>query len=275
MKITKKLTYEFGMVCVALLISIPLLQALSNSFKSQSEIVLNPLGFPKFEVGFGNFTVAFNSMNLVKSYFISLTIAIGALFIAVFFASLASYAIARIKHPLFNLAYWFYFVCILLPVQSGIIPLVFLMKKIHLTNTLPGIIFLFAAAIIPFFVFLYTGFIRSIPRELDEAAYCEGSSFLRTYFSIIFPLLKPATASLVVVFFVVIWNSFFLPLIFLNGGTYPTVTIELFSFFTTRGFTNYGAIYAGVILAIIPVIILFISCQKYFVAGLSSGAIKG
>ena len=214
-------------------------------------------------------------MELIKSYSVTLTIAISALFIAVFLASLASYAIARIQHPLFNTSYWFYFACILLPVQSGIIPLVFLMKKLHLSYTLPGIIILFTAAIIPFFVFLYTGFIRSIPREIDEAAYCEGSSLFRTYRLLIFPLLKPATASLIVLFFVVIWNSFFLPLIFLKSNTYPTVIIELFKFFTTRGLTNYGTIYAGVILSVIPVIILFFSFQRYFISGLSSGAVKG
>jgi len=181
----------------------------------------------------------------------------------------------RIPHKFMKWMYWFFVSAILLPIESAMIPVVFLLKDFHLQNTLIGISLVYIAIFTPFSVFLFSGFMRGLPFELEESAYMEGSGPARTFFQIIFPLLKPVTATLVIMLFIGMWNDLLLPLVLLNSADNPTVSINLYKFFGSRGMADLSLLFGGITLTLLPTLILFISFQRFFVKGLVAGAIKG
>jgi raffinose/stachyose/melibiose transport system permease protein len=274
----KKLRYgafELFSILLALFVSIPLYVIIINTFKTHQQIATKPLAFPDFSVGFGNIVSAFEKMDIVRSYGVTFLIGAITLFFAVSLSALAAYAVARVKHPLFNAMYWVFLSGILIPVQSALIPIVFLLKDLHLHNNLIGISLVYMAVLSPFCIFTYSGFMRSLPFELEESAYIDGSSPFRTFFQIIFPLLKPVTATLIIMQFIYIWNDLLLPLVILNSKDYPTISINLYKFFAGRGMGDYSLLFGGISLTLLPILVIFVSFQRYFVKGLSAGAVKG
>ncbi|UVI29997.1 carbohydrate ABC transporter permease [Paenibacillus spongiae] len=271
----KKYVFELVVVITALIVSIPLYLVIINTFKSHKDILTKPLSFPTFDVGFDNIVRAFEKMNIVKSYGVTVSIGAMALVLAILLSALAAYAVSRIKHPLFGFMYWVYLSAILIPIQSAIIPVTFLLKDLHLQNNLVGISLVYAAILSPFCIFMYSGFMRALPYELEESAYMEGSSAVRTFFQIIFPLVQPVTASLIILQFIYVWNDLLLPLILLNSNDYPTVSINLYKFFGGRGMADLSLLFGGITLTLLPILTLFISFQRFFVKGLSAGAVKG
>ncbi|MFD0714851.1 carbohydrate ABC transporter permease [Paenibacillus sp. GCM10027626] len=275
MKRVKKWIIEAGVIILALIISIPLYLVAINAFKTHEQIVNKPLAFPNFEAGFSNIVNAFDKMDVIKAYGVTFSIGAIALLIAVGLGALAAYAVARIKHKFFGSMYWVYTSAILIPIQSALIPVVFLLQDLHLQNTILGISFMYAAMLSPFCIFMYTGFMRALPYELEESAYLDGSSTTRTFFQIIFPLVLPVTASLIIVQFISIWNDLLLPLVVLNSADHPTVSISLYKFFGGRGLTDLSLLFGGIALTLLPIMAIFIAFQRYFVKGLSAGAVKG
>ncbi|MCQ6561982.1 carbohydrate ABC transporter permease [Paenibacillus mendelii] len=275
MKRAQKLVVELSVILLALIVSIPLYLIAINAFKTHKEIVKNPLKFPSFEAGFENIVNAFEKMDLIKSYGVTFSIGAIALVIAVGLGALAAYAVARIKHKFFGSLYWVYTSAILIPIQSALIPVVFLLKDLHLQNTILGISLMYAAILSPFCIFMYAGFMRALPYELEESAYLDGCSTTRTFFQIIFPLVLPVTASLIIVQFISVWNDLLLPLVVLNSTDNPTVSISLYKFFGGRGLTDLSLLFGGIALTLLPIMALFIGFQRYFVKGLSAGAVKG
>lgn len=271
----KKNAFEFLVIGIVLIFSIPLYLIVINTFKTNQQIVTQPLALPGFDVGFANIAHAFDKMNIVKSYAVTTSIGAMTLVCAIFFASLAAYAVARIKHPFFKFMYWVFLSCILIPIQSAFIPIIFILKNMHLYNNLLGISMVYIAILSPFCIFMYAGFIRGISVELEESALMDGSSTFHTFYKIIFPLLKPVTATLCIMQFIYVWNDLLLPLVVLNGNDYPTVSLGLYKFFGGKGMADLSLLFGGVSLVLLPILIVFFSFQRYFVKGLSSGAIKG
>jgi raffinose/stachyose/melibiose transport system permease protein len=271
----KKVIFEIFAILIALIVSIPIYLVVINTFKTHEQIIVQPLAFPTFAVGFDNIIKATEKMDIFRAYSTTLSIELIAVFIGIFFSSLAAYAVSRIKHRLFSTMYWIYLGGIMIPIQSAFIPLVYLLKSMGLNNTLLGISIVYAAIISPFAIFVFSGFMRTIPMELEEAAYIDGSSPFRTYFQIIFPLIKPVTATLFILQFIYVWNDLLLPLVLVSTRDYPTVSVSLYKFFGMRGQSDFSLLYGGVSLALAPIIILFLSFQRFFVKGLATGAIKG
>ncbi len=271
----RKAGFEVVVLIFALLNSIPLYIVAINTFKSGDQIVRHPLAFPDFSVGIDNIVRAFTRMELLTSY--AVTISIGALSIGytIFFSSMAAYSLARIRHWFFKSTYWVYLSCILLPIQAAFIPLIFILKDMHLHNTIFGISLVYIAITSPFSIFMFTGFIRGVPPELDESAKIDGSSAFRTFFSIVFPLLKPVSATLFIFQFVHIWDDLLLPLVLLNSNDYPTVTLGLYKFFSDHGLTDLSLVFGGFFLVLLPMLILFVFFQRFFIKGLHAGSIKG
>lgn len=275
MKKLRKLLFELGVIILALIVSIPLYLVIINAFKPHPEIVKHPLAFPTFEVGFDNMINAFEKMDLIKSYGTTFSIGALAMFIAVGLGALAAYAVSRIKHPFFSTMYWVYTACILIPIQSALIPVVLLMRDLHLQNSILGMSLMYGAMLSPFCIFMYSGFMRAIPYELEESAYLDGCSPTRTFFQIILPLILPVTASLIIVQFISVWNDLQLPLVLLNSADHPTVSISLYKFFAGRSMSDLSLLFGGIMLTLLPIIVLFVSFQRFFVKGLSAGAVKG
>lgn len=271
----RKLLLELLAIFLALIVSVPLYLVIMNSFKSHQEIVTKPLAAPTFAVGFSNITRAFEQMDIIRAYATTLSIEAIAVLSGIFLSSLAAYAVARIHHRFFQTMYWVYMAGIMIPIQSAFIPLVFLLKGMGLNNTLLGISIVYAAIISPFAIFVFTGFMRAIPKDLEEAAYIDGASPFRTYFQIIFPLIQPATATLIILQFIYVWNDLLLPLVLVSTNDYPTVSIALWKFFGARGAADLSLLFGGISLTLAPILVLFLSFQRFFVKGLATGAVKG
>ncbi|MFD2132120.1 carbohydrate ABC transporter permease [Pseudogracilibacillus auburnensis] len=275
LKMLKKPSFEIVVIIFVLLFSIPIYLIIINTFKTHDRILKAPLSLPDFSVGFQNIVEAFQRMDIVKSYLVTFSISAIALVSMIVLSSLAAYAIVRMSGKIFKAAYWVFLSCILMPVQAAFIPLIFILKHFDLYNNIFGISLVYIAILSPFCIFMYSGFIRGIPIELEEAAIMEGCSTLRLFFQIIFPLLKPITATLIIMQFIYIWNDLLLPLVILNGSDYPTVSIGLYKFFGSKGNVDLNLLFGGIALVLLPVVTVFLFLQKYLIKGLASGSIKG
>ncbi len=271
----KRKLFEGSILLLALLYSVPLYLIAVNSLKSNEQILQRPLAFPDFSVGIDNFVRAFHAMDILKAYAVTFSIAMMSIAYVLFFSSMAAYAIARINHWFFRAIYWFYVSLIMMPIQAAFIPLIFVLKKLNLYNNLFGISFVYIGVMASFSIFMFVGFIRGISIELEEAAKIEGCSTLRLFIQIIFPLLKPISATLFIFHFVHIWDDLLLPLVLLTSNKYPTVTLSLYKFFSDLGQTDLSLLFGGFILVLAPVIIMFLFLQRYFISGLQAGALKG
>ena len=163
---------------------------------------------------------------------------------------------------------------ILIPFQALFLPIYTIGYKMHLTNTRYGIIFMYIATGISFGVFLMNSFMTTVPLELEEAARIDGCSVVRTYFVIVFPLLKPAFATLIIMQSFQIWNDYLLASLYVSKKGLKTLTVAIQSLFSAQA-SDYTTAMAAIVVSVLPISILFLSLQKYFIKGMTVGAVKG
>lgn len=269
-KKTKKIFLEIIMFLFSLVYIIPAWMVLVNSFKPSKEAFKLSFTVPEKWV-FQNYIVAIQEGGLIRSLFNGLFIACVTIFISVIFTSLAAFIMARRSTKVTNGVYNYFVIGIIIP--TSIVPTFLLFKLLNLSNTYTGLIFLFIALTIPLSIFLYTGFIKTIPKELDEAAIIDGCSTLKLFYQIIFPLLKPITASIVVFNFVGIWNDIQNQLFFAQSDKWM-LPLSVYKFYGTYTY-DWNLIFADVVLCLIPLLIIYVFSQKYIVAGMTMGAVKG
>lgn len=268
-----KMIGRFILLLWGLIVAVPLGILLTVSIKSPQDLLKATLGLPK-HVMWSNFIEAWHTANLGMAFGNSILITGITILGTVMVSSFAAYPLARVKSKLTN-AYYVYFVSgIMIPFQLSMIPLYKLLKWLHIINTHLGVIFIFTAITIPFSVFLYTGFLKGVPRELEESALIDGCGPFRTFFAIIFPLMKPVTSSVVITNSLSIWNDFLVPLLFLQAKSSRTIPMAIFSF-TGQYNNNWPMIFAAILLGTMPLIITFLFLQKHFIKGIVSGAVKG
>jgi raffinose/stachyose/melibiose transport system permease protein len=187
--------------------------------------------------------------------------------------SLAAYFLARRASRLSYSLYILFLVGIILPFQLGMIPLYQLVNDLGLLGTYQGMILFYTGIQLPFTVFLYTGFIRSLPADYTNAALIDGASHLQAFGYVIFPLLRPITGTVLILNAVYIWNDFFTPLLYLGGSGRETVPVRVFAF-VNEYTSDYGLVAAGLVLAALPILVVFLLLQRYVIRGFSSG-LKG
>ncbi|MGR6126149.1 carbohydrate ABC transporter permease [Paenibacillus sp. SER-28] len=230
--------------------------------------------FPK-EMNFQNFIDTWHRANLGPSFINTTIITACSAILLIFFGSMAAYPMARRQTTLNKVFYFLFIAIMIIPPLTALVPLYKLVVNIGMMNTYEVAILNNVASFMPLTIFLYAGFIRStIPKELEEAAKIDGASTLGTFFKIVFPLLKPITASILIIACVFIWNDYQFAIFFLQDKSMHTVTVSLASFFGQNK-NNMNLVASAAILAMLPMTILFLFLQKYFIAGLSSGAVKG
>ncbi|OYO90894.1 hypothetical protein CG709_12995, partial [Lachnotalea glycerini] len=178
------------------------------------------------------------------------------------------------KHKIFKFFYVYFIIGILIPYQALFLPIYIIGFKLHLTNTRFGIIFMYIATAISFGVFLMTSFMSTVPINLEEAARIDGCSIIRTYFSIVLPMLKPAMATLIIMQAFQIWNDYLLASLFVSKKQLKTLTVAIQSLFSAQS-SDYSTAMAAIIISVLPIALLFISLQKYFIKGMTEGAVKG
>lgn len=258
-------------IILAIIFMFPFYWILTGAFKPQNvTIQIPPQWFP-LNPTLENFAdLAKNP--LLKWTFNSFFIAFVTMITVCLTATLAGYALAKKRFPGRNLIFWSLIVAMALPKQVVMIPLFTILSKLHWINTYQALIL--PAAAWPFGVFLMKQFSQGVPGELLEAAKIDGCSEARTFFNIVVPLVKPGIGALAIFTFISSWNDYFMQLIIIRSNEMMTLPLGV-ALMQQEFTTNYGAIMAGATLASLPMIIIFISFQKYFTQGITMGAVKG
>lgn len=268
------LIIQIVMTVMAILFIAPLLIIVNYSFKSKKELYINsPLSLPE-ALNFDNYKRAFDKLNMGTTFVNTfLYTAISVIILAVLCGTTA-WAIARCKKKFFKFCYIYFIIGILIPYQALFLPIYTIGYSLNITNTRFGIIFMYIATGVSFGVFLMNSFMSTVPIELEESARIDGCSVFRTYFTIVLPLLKPAMATLVIMQAFQIWNDYLLASLYVSKKQLKTLTVAIQSLFSAQS-SDYTTAMAAIVLSVLPIAILFISLQKYFIKGMTVGAVKG
>lgn len=266
-----RLLLELVLAVSACFYFFPILMMILGSFKSSMEATaFNKLWPERWE--FGNFAQVLSEDRIPRSLWNSVLISGMSIGLTLALAALASFIIARRSSRFASGAYFLFIAGLVAPLMY--IPTIKMLQFFQLMNTFTGVILVIVATNLPFAIFLFTGFIRGIPRELDESAFMDGFSTARLFASIVLPLLAPVIATQAVLMLVGVWNDLSMPLFFLNDSSKWTLPMLVYNFIS-QYVRNWNLVYAFLILVSLPVVVLFIVGQKHFVAGLMSGAVKG
>ncbi len=262
------------MTVAAILFIAPIFIIFNYSFKGKKELYLSsPLALPE-SLNFDNYAAAFKKLNLATTFTNTLFYTAVSVFILALLCGMTAWAIARCRRKFFKFAYIYFIVGILIPYQALFLPIYMIGYRLNLTNTRYGIIFMYVATGVSFGVFLMNSFMSTVPLELEEAARIDGCSVFRTYFSVVLPLLKPAMATLIIMQAFQIWNDYLLASLYVSKKQLKTLTVAIQSLFSAQS-SDYTTAMAAIVISVLPIAILFLSLQKYFIKGMTVGAVKG
>lgn len=267
-------TKEILLLLATIVMLIPIYYFVISAFKLREDILFYPLKLSGEMFTLENFRIAFQKMKYLKSLSNTAFITIGSMVITIVLGSLNGFIIARVKARRFEMIYAYLLALMVIPFVGCLIPLVVMMNRVGLYNNLWSCLLIQAGWNLPFATFLYTGFMRSLPGELEEAAMIDGCSLFGTYARVFLPLLGPVTATCCIRCGIGVWNDYMVSASFLNSSKTPTLQVSVGKFFGQ--FVNeYGQSFAAVVLCSLPIIILFLFLQKYFIKGMAAGAVKG
>lgn len=265
---------EVLLLLATIVMLVPIYYFVISAFKLREDILFYPLKLSGEMFTLENFRIAFQKMKYLKSLSNTAFITIGSMVITIVLGSLNGFIIARVKARRFETIYAYLLALMVIPFVGCLIPLVVMMNRVGLYNNLWSCLLIQAGWNLPFATFLYTGFMRSLPGELEEAAMIDGCSLLGTYARVFLPLLGPVTATCCIRCGIGVWNDYMVSASFLNSSKTPTLQVSVGKFFGQ--FVNeYGQSFAAVVLCSLPIIILFLFLQKYFIKGMAAGAVKG
>jgi raffinose/stachyose/melibiose transport system permease protein len=264
---------ELTFLLVAAFFCLPFYLLVSIALKPDDQLLsTSPLSFPS-DPAFGNYGTAWKGQaggGLGQAMVSSLIITVCTVLLLILFGSLCAYTIARRPGKLSNILYFLFVLGIVLPFQLGIVPLYVIFRKIDLVGSYIGMIILWVGILMPVTVFLYTGFVRALPRDYEEAAQVDGAGTLRTYLRVVFPLLRPVTGTVAILTGLFVWNDFFVSLIFLSGTDRATLPVAVYGF-VGEYFTQYNLVFAAVTIALLPVMVFFLFAQRQLIRGFASG----
>lgn len=266
------LLLEIVVVIAALLFLYPFFLVVINTFKGYTEVVTDVIGWPK-EFIFDNYTQVWKLIHYPKLFANTFLLTLASVAGIVLFGSMAGYKLSRTKSRTSSFLFFLAIAPMMLPFQSFMVTLTKLSKDLHLINHLPGLTLVYWGLGCPLAVFLFHGFVKSIPLELEECAYIDGCSPYRVFFNIIFPVMKPVVSTVIVLNAMWIWNDFLLPLIMLNGQE-ATLQLASYKFFGQyKSEWNYAL--TAVVMVTTPPILFFLLMQRYIIQGMVAGAVKG
>ncbi|WP_410793329.1 carbohydrate ABC transporter permease [Kribbella sp. C-35] len=264
-----------AVVCYLVFLGFPLLWLISSSLKSPQEFAtITPSLLPKhFDVS--NYSDALNEQGLVRGLGNSLQISIYSTILVLIVALPVSYALARFRSRLRPLTNGWILVSQVFPVILIVIPLFMILRPLHLTNTIPGVVIVYMVWSLPFALWMLQGYVAAVPRELEEAASVDGAGRIRTIVSIVMPLLRPGLIATAMFTFISAWNEFFFALVLLQDPELKTLPLVLARFVGAEGQVQFGPLAAASVLATVPSLVFFAFLQRRLTSGLLSGAVKG
>lgn len=258
---------------LALIFLFPLYVALLMSLKTAKQTFDSFYALPA-KLNFANYSHAWETSKFPMAITNSLIITVLSVALIVFVSALAGYAIARRNKPFYNIVFMMFLSGMMIPFQVTMLPLYKLGKTLHMLDTHWGIILIYGGFGIQTGVLFYTAFIRQISREIEEAAKIDGCSTPGIFIRIIIPLLKPVTATVIVLNALYIWNDFLLPLLYLQDNRYRTIPLQQYFFFGQYS-SDLNLAFAYAVMGMIPVIAFFLVMQKFIIKGIAAGAVKG
>ena len=255
----------------------PIFFILMNSFKERFAIANNPFALPVAELwaGFTNYITGIQGEGFGWAIVWSFVITILSVATIVFFSSMTAYYITRVKTWWTSALYFIFVFSMVIPFQMVMFPTVVIADRLQLANPL-GMVVLYLGFGAGLSVFMFSGFIKSIPLEIEEAAYIDGCSPLTTFFRVVLPMLKPTAITVAILNAMWVWNDYLLPYLVIGLSTpYRTIPVVIQQFIGSQGDRDLGAMMAMLVLAIIPIIVFYMSAQKHIVEGVAAGAVKG
>lgn len=262
------------LIIAALFWLAPLLLALMNSFKTNGELLTNVMSLPT-ELNFENYERTLDKMNYFRSLGNTVLLSGVSVTLIILFSSVAGWKLCRTKTRLSKFIFGLFVFSMLIPFSSIMIPLYRVVLVLKLKNSLLGLALVYAGLGVSMAVFLYHGFVKGIPAELEEAAQMDGCSQLQVFRYMVFPLLKPITATVCITNVLWVWNDFLLPLIVISDSRKYTLLLSTNTLFGQYS-SDWTAILSALIIAALPVIVLFYALsQKQILKGISEGALKG
>lgn len=259
----------------------PIFWVIQNSFKAKDKIIAHSFALPMGELfTWANYRTAFKTLDILSAYRNSIFVSTMVCILVLFLAGLAAYALVRYCYRLQNFIYYFIVAGMMIPVFSTVIPVYAMERSFGIAGT-DNWLFSMISVILPqvagnlsFAIVIFSGFIKELPIELEEAAFMEGSSVYRIFFRVLVPMLKPAIATVAIFVFLWSYNDLFTQMFFLRRQETFSITRLLNEISSNEG-TNYGLMTASVTLVILPVIVLYIVLQRYIISGVTAGAVKG
>lgn len=275
--IARRIGWTVGVVAIVAVMGAPLYLLVTNAFKTEADILGSPFSFPADGFTLDNIIAAATStdFNVIAAYGTTAFLVVVVNVLSILVTGPAAYAIARGIRRGHRIVLLVMLAGLFIPSQAIVIPVIYVLKAIGLMGTMPGLILFQTALTIPTTLFLFTAYVQSIPRELDEAARIDGASRQGTFWRVIFPLMMPAIATAVVLNTVGVWADFVNPRIILGPGSgLYTVTTGVYAAISKYS-TDYTLVYSNMLLAVVPVIVFYVLLQKRIIGGLTSGAVKG
>ncbi|MGW6197041.1 carbohydrate ABC transporter permease [Kribbella sp. NPDC055110] len=264
-----------AVICYLVFLGFPLLWLISSSLKSPQEFAsITPSLLPK-HFDLSNYSDALNEQGLVRGLGNSLQISIYSTILVLIVALPVSYALARFRSRLRPLTNGWILVSQVFPVILIVIPLFMILRPLHLTNTIPGVVIVYMVWSLPFALWMLQGYVAAVPRELEEAASVDGAGRIRTIVSIVMPLLRPGLIATAMFTFISAWNEFFFALVLLQDPQLKTLPLVLARFVGAEGQVQFGPLAAASVLATVPSLVFFAFLQRRLTSGLLSGAVKG
>ncbi|AFC31047.1 binding-protein-dependent transport system inner membrane component [Paenibacillus mucilaginosus 3016] len=257
----------------AMLTLYPLFWLVISSFKSNAEFFNRPFALPS-SWQFTNFVTAWQSSKMGLAFFNSIIVSGASLVLTLFVTSLAAYVLARLPFRFKGAVLTFFVIGMLIPIHSTLVPLFILMKQIGLLNSYWALILPYTAFALPTAIFVLTAYLSSVPKEIEEAAYIDGTGLWGVFWRIMLPISLPALSTVIILSFLHFWNDFSFALVFISKSTLKTLPLAIANF--ADGYqTDYGLTLAAMTMAILPTIGVYLAFQEQVMKGMTAGAVKG
>jgi len=254
----------------------PLIWTLLDSLKNNEQFFLNaPWALPEMPLIWSNFSYVWSKYNFDTYFVNSLVITTGSTILALLLSATTAYVLARYKFRGSNALFLLYISSMMVPFVLALIPLFFLMNSLGLINTKLGLIFVYTSSLLAFGIFVLVGFFKSLPKELEEAAIVDGASYYGTFFRVMLPLAQPGLITVGIVNILNIWNEYIVGTILINDPTQYTLPVEIGVMQAEMQYrTEWGPLFAALLITIIPVLIIYIIFQRQIASGITAGAVK-
>ncbi|GAB6990789.1 carbohydrate ABC transporter permease [Paenibacillus pini] len=254
----------------------PLIFTFLDSLKDNGQFFTKmPWSLPDFPLLWSNFTYVWTEFSFGTYFLNSIVVTLGSTLLGLFLAASTAYVLARYPFKGSNGLYLFYISSMMIPFSLALIPLFFLLNKMHLTNSSFGLILVYASTLIAFGIFVLVGFFKTLPKEMEEAASIDGASYFGTFFRVMLPLAQPGLITVGIVNVLNIWNEYIIGTIIVNDPAHYTLPVGMAVMQAQMQYrTEWGPLFAGLLITIVPVLVMYMFFQKQIASGITAGAVK-